>query len=173
MRMQDTTSTSHKLLRPITGTRAAHHDMNSCLSLLHSRKEVFGMMYGHSFQQSPWCSVRTSRIEGVATKTCNEVFGHLIAHGMTPDELYDAVCKQVSSEASWLGCTLLPPCRTYNQLQVPTDCCARHNVSMSFTCCNLFLLECTVHSQWSLACLPKSMHAPPAELFLSGCSTRK
>ena len=42
------------------------------------------------------CSVRTSRIEGVATKTFNEVFGHLIAHGMTPDELYDAVCKQVN-----------------------------------------------------------------------------
>ena len=42
------------------------------------------------------CSVRTSRIEGVATKTFNEVFGHLIAHGMTPDELYDAVCKQVT-----------------------------------------------------------------------------
>ena len=41
------------------------------------------------------CSVRTSRIEGVATKTFNEVFGHLIAHGMTTDELYDAVCKQV------------------------------------------------------------------------------
>ena len=32
----------------------------------------------------------------MATKTFNEVFGHLIAHGMTPDELYDAVCKQVN-----------------------------------------------------------------------------
>ena len=32
----------------------------------------------------------------MATKTFNEVFGHLIAHGMTPDELYDAVCKQVT-----------------------------------------------------------------------------
>lgn len=41
-------------------------------------------------------SVRTSRIEGAATKTFDEVFGHLIAHGMTPDDLYDAVCKQVS-----------------------------------------------------------------------------
>ena len=42
------------------------------------------------------CSVRTSRVEGAATKTFDEVFGHLIAHGMTPDDLYDAVCKQVS-----------------------------------------------------------------------------
>ena len=32
----------------------------------------------------------------MATKTFNEVFGHLIAHGMTHDELYDAVCKQVN-----------------------------------------------------------------------------
>ena len=51
---------------------------------------------GRTSQTMAWCSVRTSRIEGVATKTFNEVFGHLIAHGMTPDELYDAVCKQVS-----------------------------------------------------------------------------
>ena len=48
-------------------------------------------------QTTAWCSVRTSRIEGAATKTFDEVFGHLIAHGMTPDDLYDAVCKQVSN----------------------------------------------------------------------------
>ncbi|BDA47382.1 probable phosphoenolpyruvate carboxylase [Coccomyxa sp. Obi] len=39
-------------------------------------------------------SVRTSRIEGVATKTFDEVFGQLIAQGWTQDQLFEAVCKQ-------------------------------------------------------------------------------
>lgn len=43
------------------------------------------------------CSVRTSRIEGVATKTFDEVFGQLIAQGWTQDQLFEAVCKQVSA----------------------------------------------------------------------------
>ncbi|EIE23489.1 putative phosphoenolpyruvate carboxylase [Coccomyxa subellipsoidea C-169] len=39
-------------------------------------------------------SVRTSRIEGVATKTFDEVFGQLISQGWTQDQLFEAVCKQ-------------------------------------------------------------------------------
>ncbi len=47
------------------------------------------------------CSVRTSRIEGVVTKTFDEVFGQLIAQGWTQDQLFEAVCKQVNA-GSWL-----------------------------------------------------------------------
>ncbi|KAK9823233.1 hypothetical protein WJX72_001252 [[Myrmecia] bisecta] len=39
-------------------------------------------------------SVRTSRMEGNTSKTCDEVFAHLLASGVTQDELFDAVCKQ-------------------------------------------------------------------------------
>lgn len=40
------------------------------------------------------CSVRTSRIQGMRSKTCDEVFAHLLSHGLTPDELHEALCKQ-------------------------------------------------------------------------------
>eukprot|EP00884_Botryococcus_braunii_P017055 jgi/Botrbrau1/4032/Bobra.0016s0039.1 len=39
-------------------------------------------------------SVRTSRREGMRTKTCDEVFGHLLSHDISPEKLYEAVCKQ-------------------------------------------------------------------------------
>ena len=44
-------------------------------------------------------SIRTSRLEGVATKTFDEVFGYLLAQGMTPDQLFEAVCKQATALA--------------------------------------------------------------------------
>ena len=40
------------------------------------------------------CSVRTSRIEGVTAKTCDEVFATLISQGISPEDLHKAVCKQ-------------------------------------------------------------------------------
>lgn len=49
-------------------------------------------------------SVRTSRIEGVATKTFDEVFGQLISQGWTQDQLFEAVCKQVH----WYSMCLTP-----------------------------------------------------------------
>ena len=42
-------------------------------------------------------SVRTSRMEGRATKNCDEVLGDLIAAGVSKEELYNRVCKQVSN----------------------------------------------------------------------------
>ena len=42
------------------------------------------------------CSVRTARQDKVGAKNFDEVFATLIAQGISPDELFDAVCKQVS-----------------------------------------------------------------------------
>lgn len=42
------------------------------------------------------CSVRTAREDRVGSKTFDEVFGTLLAQGISPDELFDSVCKQVS-----------------------------------------------------------------------------
>ena len=42
-------------------------------------------------------SVRTARMEGVEIKTFNEVCEQMLASGdVNPEQLYDAVCKQVS-----------------------------------------------------------------------------
>ena len=43
------------------------------------------------------CSVRTTRMEGMNAKNFDEVFATLIAQGISPDELFDSVCKQVMS----------------------------------------------------------------------------
>lgn len=42
-----------------------------------------------------FCSVRTTRMPGMNAKNFDEVFGTLIAQGISPDELFDSVCKQV------------------------------------------------------------------------------
>lgn len=39
-------------------------------------------------------SVRTTRMEGMNAKNFDEVFATLIAQGISPDELFDSVCKQ-------------------------------------------------------------------------------
>ena len=37
------------------------------------------------------------------TKTCDEVFGTLIAQGLSKDELYNAVCNQVGPHMSYVS----------------------------------------------------------------------
>ena len=36
-------------------------------------------------------------MQGMNSKNFDEVFGTLIAQGISPDELFDAVCKQVQN----------------------------------------------------------------------------
>ena len=43
------------------------------------------------------CSMRTTKVQGRTSKSFDEVFGNLIAQGMSTDQLHNAVCKQVSS----------------------------------------------------------------------------
>ena len=40
-------------------------------------------------------------MEGMNAKNFDEVFATLIAQGISPDELFDCVCKQVTSVASF------------------------------------------------------------------------
>ncbi len=54
------------------------------------------------------CSVRTTRMEGVNAKNFDEVFATLIAQGISPDELFDSVCKQVMSAQSCQSSLLFP-----------------------------------------------------------------
>lgn len=42
-----------------------------------------------------FCSVRTTRLPGMNSKNFDEVFGTLIAQGISPEELFESVCKQV------------------------------------------------------------------------------
>ena len=51
--------------------------------------------------------MRTTKVQGRTSKSFDEVFGNLIAQGMSTDQLHNAVCKQVSSP----GC-LYAPCQT-------------------------------------------------------------
>lgn len=41
------------------------------------------------------CSVRTTRMPGMNAKNFDEVFGTLIAQGISPEALFESVCKQV------------------------------------------------------------------------------
>ena len=45
----------------------------------------------------PGCSMRTTKVQGRTSKSFDEVFGNLIAQGMSTDQLHNAVCQQVSS----------------------------------------------------------------------------
>jgi len=54
------------------------------------------------------CSVRTTRMEGMNAKNFDEVFATLIAQGISPDELFDSVCKQVMSAQSCQNRLLFP-----------------------------------------------------------------
>ena len=49
--------------------------------------------------------MRTTKVQGRTSKSFDEVFGNLIAQGMSTDQLHNAVCKQVSSP-----CCLYAPC---------------------------------------------------------------
>ena len=42
-----------------------------------------------------FCSVRTTKMPGMNSKNFDEVFGTLIAQGISPDDLFESVCKQV------------------------------------------------------------------------------
>ena len=43
------------------------------------------------------CSVRTSRMQGMTARTCEDLFGKLLAQGTSPDALYESVCRQVGT----------------------------------------------------------------------------
>ena len=48
--------------------------------------------------------MRTTKVQGRTSKSFDEVFGNLIAQGMSTDQLHNAVCQQVSSP----GCCHAP-----------------------------------------------------------------
>lgn len=39
-------------------------------------------------------TVRTNKKQNIRSKSCEELFGNLLAKGVSPKEIYDAVCKQ-------------------------------------------------------------------------------
>ena len=48
------------------------------------------------------CSVRTSRMQGMMARTCEDLFGKLLAQGTSPDALYESVCRQVGSPGLYI-----------------------------------------------------------------------
>ncbi|KAK9799807.1 hypothetical protein WJX73_001098 [Symbiochloris irregularis] len=88
---------------------AANHDLEASKFLAQKMKEeltalpieesvpitrAFSQFLMLTGQAETHHSVRTSRVEGTLAKTCDEVFATLISQGTTPDQLYEAVCKQ-------------------------------------------------------------------------------
>jgi len=51
-------------------------------------------------------------MEGMNAKNFDEVFATLIAQGISPDELFDSVCKQVMSTQSCKNRLLFPLAKT-------------------------------------------------------------
>lgn len=41
-----------------------------------------------------YCRVRKTKSGGILSKSCDDVFGRLIASGLSPDQVFDAVLKQ-------------------------------------------------------------------------------
>ncbi len=52
-------------------------------------------------------------MEGMNAKNFDEVFATLIAQGISPDELFDSVCKQVMSAQSHQNMLLFPLTKAY------------------------------------------------------------
>ena len=74
------------------------------------------------------CSVRTARQDKVGAKSFDDVFGTLIAQGISPDELFDIVCKQVClyelpvSLLLWLtACDMAARCKHITYPQALSD----------------------------------------------------